>query len=356
MKLPEFLQKTNLDNSMLIGYYGGGNYGDELLLEVLSNLLAQKGVEGLRVTYQRPETYSTMHRNFGSKLVDIHDRGAVAKAAFKSKSIIIGGGGLWGVDMNLNTLLLSAFLFVSRWVLRKKVYLLGVGYYASTNKLGRLAAWLAGKASNTIIARDTESADNFRRTSKHVHLDSDIAWYTKDLNLEPYQKEAELLQQRTPVGNKTLILALRRPQSSRQRQAFLQFNTLIGELINANPDRPIILVMLESESKDPALYQDARKWRYGHKHLRIIEAPYNPLTLFSYIKQNHKRLGVIAPQLHLIMTAHLAGVPFFPVSYDNKVSRLFDQIDVPARERLTLEEVNSDNLQTFTQTFFGGNK
>ena len=171
MKLNDFLQKTNLDDSMLIGYYGGGNYGDELLLEVLCNLLASKGVQNLKITYQRPNTYQAMHRNFGSELVDIHNREAVTRAAFKSKNILIGGGGLWGVDMNFNTLLLSIFLFVSRWALRKKVYLLGVGYYNSTTWMGRLGAWFAGKAANVIIARDAETAQNFGRVSKHVPQD-----------------------------------------------------------------------------------------------------------------------------------------------------------------------------------------
>ena len=163
MKLNDFLQKTNLDDSLLIGYYGGGNYGDELLLEVLCNLLASKGVQNLKITYQRPNTYQAMHRNFGSELVDIHNREAVTRAAFKSKNILIGGGGLWGVDMNFNTLLLSIFLFVSRWALRKKVYLLGVGYYNSTTWMGRLGAWFAGKAANVIIAAGGMQAGTHRR-------------------------------------------------------------------------------------------------------------------------------------------------------------------------------------------------
>ncbi len=356
MNLTEFLEDTNLDNGLLIGYYGGGNYGDELLLEVLGNLLHKKGVQGLKVTYQRPETYRNMHRDFGFELIDIFNRVAVTRSALKSKNILIGGGGLWGVDMNLNTLILSIFLFVSRYVLRKKVYLLGVGYYNSTSWMGRLGAWFAAKAANSIIARDTESERNFSRISRHVHLDSDIAWHTRNLNLDPYIKEAESLQKDLPVGGKTLMVAMRRPQSATQKHDFLRFNKLVNWLIQSYPSKPIILVMLESESKDRGLYEEARALRKHHKHLRIIEAPYNPLTLFSFVKQNHRRLGLVAPQLHLIMTAHLAGVPFLPLVYDNKVSQLLGQIGVPAKQRLALHEVSGGDLLKFASDFYGGSK
>src|SRR6476661_5539742 len=102
MTLLDFLHTTNLDHSLLIGYYGGGNYGDELLLEVLGNLLRRQGINDAAITYQRPDTYPTMHHDFGFKLVDMHDRKAVFRTALHSQNILIGGGGLWGVDMNLN--------------------------------------------------------------------------------------------------------------------------------------------------------------------------------------------------------------------------------------------------------------
>ena len=356
MKLTEFLQKTNLDNSMLIGYYSGGNYGDELLLEVLANMLARQGTNGLTITYQRPETFRSMHHDLGFNLIDIYDRAAVIKTALKSKNIMVGGGGLWGVDMNFNTFLLSVFLFVSRWALKKKIYLLGVGYYGSTTKMGRLAAWLAGKAANVIIARDDESVLNFKRISKQVYQDTDIAWNIPSLDLTAYTDEAEIMQRRLPVGGQTLMVAMRRPQSKRQGQDFMRFNKLVNWLIKSNPDQPIILLMPESEVKDPAMYEEARAWRRKHKHLRIIEVPYNPLSLYSYIKQNRKRLALIAPQLHLIMTAHLNNVPFLPVVYDNKVAQLMDQIGIVAEQRVTLKDVTGYDLQNFADNLFGGKK
>lgn len=354
MNIRQFLHTTNLDHSLLVGYYGGGNYGDELLLEVLSNLLAQKGTTGVRVTYQHPEQYPSMHRDFGFELVDMHNRWALLKTALKSRRIIVGGGGLWGVDMNFNTLLLSIFLFVGRWVLGKKVYLLGVGYYSSTTALGRIGAWFAAKAANVILARDDESTRNFGMISKNVHQDKDLAWQTQNLDLTPYRQEVAALQKRLPVGHNTLLMALRRPQAKRQHGHFAHYNNLVRQFIQTNPNRPIILAMPESEAKGPELYAEAKKWRRQHKHLRILEAPYNPLTFLAYIRQNQDRLALVAPQLHLIITAHLAGVPFLPLVYDNKVAELFDQIGIPANQRIAIANITIKDLETFASKCFGG--
>lgn len=356
MTLQSFLQQTNLDNSVLIGYYGGGNYGDELLLEVLGNLLTKHGARQVAVLYQQPENYPAMHHDFGFKLVNIHNRLAVLGAAFRAKNIIIGGGGLWGLDMNLNTFVLSLFLFVSRWILRKRVYLLGVGFYNSAPRAGRLAAWFAAKAANHIIARDSESLENFQRISKHVSFDKDIAWQTQTLDLKSYQREAKHLQNNVPIGDKTLLIALRRSHLANRRGEFTRLNKLIRKLVASNPNLPIVLIMSELDSKDTSLHDEAKNWRRHHKHLRIIEAPYNPLALLTYIKQNRKRLALIAPQLHMIMTAHLAGVPFLPIVYDNKVSELFDQIGIPPEKRLHVSAISSNDLTAFVEKLYGGKK
>jgi polysaccharide pyruvyl transferase WcaK-like protein len=354
MNLTELLHQTNLENSLLIGYYGGGNYGDELLLEVLGNLLKRQGVQNVAITYQRPATYRTMHHDFGYRTIDIHSKPALIAASLRSRTILIGGGGLWGVDMNFNTFLLGVYLFFCRFVLMKKVYLLGIGFYNSTTRQGRIAAWFAGKAANAILARDRESADNFRKISKHVHQDTDIAWQAQNLDLSAYKVELAELTMRLPITGKTLLLALRRPQAKRQKEVFVRFNQHIAGLISDNPNRPILLVMLESEGKDPELYAQARAWQKHHKHLRILEAPYNPLTLYLFVKEHHKRLCVIAPQLHLIMTAHLTGTLYMPMGYDNKVRMLLEQIGVPAAQQIAVSNITKPDLQTFADNFFGG--
>ena len=178
---------------------------------------------------------------------------------------------MWGLDVNSNIFLLSLLLFVSRWVLRKKVFLIGVGYYGSTSKLGHTAAWLAGKSANHIIVRDDESAVNFGRISHHVSQDRDIAWQLQTLGASattPYQIEADDLAKKLPIKHKTLFITIRRFRPNQQND----YNKLIISFLDANadnPDRPMIVSLMEPQSVDPDGYALLVEWQKIHPHLVI---------------------------------------------------------------------------------------
>lgn len=353
MNLTKLLKTTDLNRSLLIGYYGGGNYGDELLLEVLENLLVKHGVKDATITYQEPANYSDYHNDFGYPRINIHSKAQLLRAIFKNKNILIGGGGLWGVDMNFNTFLLSCMLFVSR-LLGKKVYLLGVGYYSSTNRLGHVAAWLAGKAAHTIIGRDPETVRNFAAHNPRTYLDSDIAWHSKDLDLTAYKDAVADLETKLHVTGKTLCITLRRPQAKRRQQEFIRYTEEVGAFIAANQHQPILVALLESEAKSPIEYARAREWRQLYTNVQLLDFPHNPLALCLLFQKHHERLALIGPQFHIIMTAHLAGAAFMPLVYDNKVAALFTNLSIPVTEHISLAAVRRNHMQEFADNFFGG--
>jgi polysaccharide pyruvyl transferase WcaK-like protein len=287
------------------------------------NLFAKHGVASLTITYQHMERYPTYHHDFGYKRVDMADKTAVFKAIFNNKHIVIGGGGLWGLDANPNIFLLSMLLFASRWLLRKKVYLLGVGYYNSTNRLGRISAWLAGKSANSIIARDDETFQNFKRFQKHTYLDTDIAWLTSQLPIsKDYKTDAMVLERQLVVKPKTLFISLRRFRAGRGDT----YTALIEKLVAQSRTRPIIVALLEPAIVDPTGYALLQQWQQKYPNIQIMDFSYNPLALLLFFKRHHNRLAVIGPQFHLVIAAQIAGIPFLPIAYDNKVSLLVEQL------------------------------
>jgi polysaccharide pyruvyl transferase WcaK-like protein len=354
MKLTTLLRTINLDKSLLIGYYGGGNYGDELLLEVLGNLLAQNQTKDVTITYINPAEYQKYHHDFGYQRIDMQDKKQLIKQLFTNKNILIGGGGLWGVDMNFNTFLLSLMLFVSRWFLGKKVYLLGVGYYNSTTRLGRVGAWLAGKAANGIIARDDETFENFGRLNSNTYLDSDMAWYVDDVNLRHYEHDVTIMEDLLHIDRKTLVVALRRPQSKKHSHEFTMFTEQVGEFIAENQDKSIVVAILESKTRSPQEHQQAQDWKAQYPNVQLLDFPHNPLALFLFFRKHHRDLALIAPQFHIIITAHLTRVPFSPIVYDNKVNALLSHIGIADQERIPMKAVNVGVMQQFADNFFGG--
>ena len=351
MNITEFFATNDLEHSLLIGYYGGGNFGDELLLETLLLSMQQKGVWKVEVCYQNSVEYKTYHHDFKYKRVALGDKKQFLGAIRRNRTLIVGGGGLWGLDVNNNIFLLSLLLFLSRWILRKKVFLIGVGYYGSTSKLGHAAAWLAGKSANHIIVRDDESAANFGRISHHVSQDRDIAWQLQTLGTSattPYQMETDDLAKRLPIKEKTLFIAIRRFKPSQQND----YNTRIVNFLDANAagkKRPVIITLMEPQSVDPDGYALLVEWQKLHPEITIADFSYNPIALFAWMKASAPLLAVIAPQFHLIIAAQMAGAAFLPIAYDNKVTELLRQSGHTA---IPIGELDDATLQSFVDEFF----
>jgi polysaccharide pyruvyl transferase WcaK-like protein len=342
MSLTRFLTNTNLDRSLLLGFYGGGNYGDELLMEVLAGLLKKQGTEGVKIAYQQPQHYAQFHHDFGYERVDMHDRGALFGAIRKQRAIIIGGGGLWGMDVNTNIFLMSLMLLFSRWILRKKVYLLGVGFYNSAPRLGRISAWLAGKAANAIIARDTETYDNFAPINKNTQLDADMAWHIRELDLTPYKEDLQRLEGRMRVSGPTVFITLRRFNNAAQNR----LQEAVAECLQHNQNKSVIVALMEPQRVDPAGYAALQDWQQQYKNVQILDFSFNPLALFLFFRKYHKQLAYVGPQFHGILSAHLAGVPYLPLAYDNKVHNLLNSLQ-PDQPAVRIEALGAGDIQRF---------
>jgi polysaccharide pyruvyl transferase WcaK-like protein len=251
--------------------------------------------------------------------VDKKNIAGVVRAFIRNDTILIGGGGLWGMDVNLNIFLLSILLWIARYILRKRISLIGVGYYGSTTFLGRISAYIAAISANRIIARDQESFDNFKRINRQVHLDKDMAFYLPDFDLSDYKAESNRFITLNPVANETVILGLRRFKTGENYRNIIK--TLQTEL-----KQDLILAFFEPTATDPAFYSQYASL----ENIKIMHFNYNPIVLYHYFLANQKKLFVIAPQYHVQLLAGLANVPFLTLAYDNKnvqLHRLFNLSD-----------------------------
>lgn len=349
MSSDQYIASGAIEDSLLIGYYGGGNFGDELLLEVLQNRCADSGIARLTIGYRDPAVFAAYHHDFGYQLVDTRNKRALLGAILRHKAIVIGGGGLWGLDFNTAVLLLCMLLFASRWLLGKRIYLLGVGYYRSTTGPGHVGAWLAAKAANSIVARDHESYTNFARFNRRLTVqDRDIAWLLPKLSLGAYTDEVATLDTALPVRDRTIFVALRHFQPKYQNA----FTELIGQLIADNPARHFLVAVLEPEHVDPTQYETVRQWQLNHPNVHAWLRPCNPVVMYRFLHEHRRKLAVMAPQFHVMLAAHLAHVPFLPVVYDNKVAQLLARIGSP--ERLPISKLRLSALQRFIEYTQGG--
>ena len=346
MNNEDILENYDLSNSLLLGFYGGGNYGDELLLEVIASYLSTRSIQNIKFIYRSPAIFPVLHRDFGYALIPGKSIYRIMHAVIVSRVLIVGGGGFWGRDVNINTLLMSTLLLVGR-IFRKKVYLLGVGYYSSTNYFGHVCAYIAALGSSKIIARDSETFHNFKKFSRNVSLGADVAMSINEKIYSPYKSDAEKLGQDLGLSKKrnekTILIGFRRFHETEK----FRYENAVREVVAANLDKHIILAIFEPMDIDAENYSFILKLQaqYKKSDIRILEGSHNPLVIYSLIMEYAKQLIIISPQFHVVLTALLSKAAIYPIYYDNKVRQLLLAWNI--KNAVSFREVEPKSMNRF---------
>lgn len=321
MNLTNFIKEYDLNDCFLVGYYGGKNFGDDLLLELLLEKINSKKVQNCSVLYGAPENFGMYHRSRDVTIINQRKPASVLGALLRCKTLVVGGGGIWGLDFNKRLLVFSIGIWLCRKILRKKVYLVGVGYYSSTTRLGHIGAWFTAKGADLILARDQESFQLFKKRSSKVFLDQDIAMtLLPTVDCSEYKSELDVLCERLKISknDKVIFISVRRFQEKYGNPHF----RLIKELLNANRDKKFFLAILESKKLDPEGFSNIAHLQAINPNLQITDFSFNPVALYCFLNKYRRQLAVISLQYHLTLLSLLIGIPTLPISYDNKTDQL----------------------------------
>lgn len=340
-QITQLLAEVSLDDSFVLGYYGGGNYGDELLLEVLQHVFYVQKYTGISFLYQKPLGITLFHKDLGYEPIDAAKKLHVLRAVLRRKNLVIGGGGLWGLDVNANVVLMSCLLFFARWFLSKKVYLLGVGYYGSTSPMGHFAAWLAGKSANQILARDDESYERFQKVNPETYLTDDIAFMLPQIKTDISDGLKAFESSVSGVTKPTVMISIRRFKPNQPNSYLESIKTWLSE----NPHVPVIFLLMEPRGVDPEGFAVLKSLQRTRSNAVVVDFSYNPIVLYQFFVRRRKTLSYIGPQFHVQLVAYLAGVRLLPVFYDNKVSQLLHKLryDHP----IPISKVSSADIDAF---------
>ena len=165
----------------LLGYYGFGNLGDELLLQACLELL---GSNDVIVLSNNPEETS---RNFNIKSINRWKFFQVVKALINSENLLLGGGGLFQDSSSVKSCLWYWGIVRLAKILGVKIFAVSQSIGPLNHKLSKILTKNALRACEKIHVRDENSynlAKNFG--CKNVILGHDLVFMLKPSPLLPF--------------------------------------------------------------------------------------------------------------------------------------------------------------------------
>lgn len=296
------------DPILVVGAYGYRNVGDEA---ILAGLLAKIGSRPVTVVSRDPDATRRLH---GVPSVGI---GGAVSAMVRHRSVIIGGGGLFGPDMGRIGRLLPAF-GLGALALRRPVLVEGVDVDAQLGPAARFLVPALLRRAVKVTVRDRRSAAILRGWGVRADLAPDLSLW---MPMRPAADGRALLRSagidtRRPIVG--LALTGLRPALA---DAVLD---AVTAAIDALPDVQFCVLPMSRHPRVPA-HDDlvlARRLRALRPRVAIVEDEAHPATVLAAVGQLS---AVITMRYHAMLFADRVRVPLVPIVYAEKAARWLEE-------------------------------
>jgi polysaccharide pyruvyl transferase WcaK-like protein len=302
---------------LVVGAYGYGNVGDEA---ILAGLLSRLGERRLTVVSRDPEWTRRMHR---AEAIGIRE---AAPALRRHRSVIIGGGGLFGRDIGAIGRLLPAFGLAAS-ALGRPVYVEGIDLDARLVPSARLLVPRLMRRATHVSVRDRQSASMLRDWG----IEADIAPDLSTSMLAAPVRDGRALIRSAGVETRRPVVGLALtgivPRLTDQ-----VVNTVTGAM-DAMPDVQFVFIPM-SRHLGVAAHDDlvlAHRLRAMRPRLIIVEEVAHPSVVLAAFSQ---LTAIVAMRYHSMLFAERAGVPLVPLVYAEKTARWLEErglAPIPAR-------------------------
>gem|GEM_PF-594571 len=283
----------------LLGYYGFGNWGDELSLlasiETLSQISEKTGVPfSIEVLYASPQPLIAFPGKV--QIVERKEWLAIFRALRRADFVIVAGGSLLQDKTSFRSLLYYLFLLRLALCWRKKVIFYGCGLGPLERTLSRVMVNALLRRVSLFVARDTET---FQYLTSLRGLEEVAV-----LGGDPVLYWSNRLPARNSSGERVAFFlrseGLSMEKVSRELQSFAK---LSGERVE---------IVAFHEARDGCFLSEIAR-RAGCSY-RVFSKPQEIWDYFSSLKM------VFSMRLHPLIIATLFGIPWFAFDIDPKIA------------------------------------
>lgn len=306
----------------IIGYFGAGNLGDELLLKSTIGLISSLGQTKLIVFSENPPETKIFFPN--CKVINKFSFFPLISSLFECDALLVGGGSIFQDASSFKSLVYYTGVCLLACLMGKKLVLLGQGVGPLNGTISKFLCKLVYQLAHSISVRDLDSYEFAKNWNANVKFSGDLVWTLKNIEF-PANDTIER------VIPKSVVLSLRSDKVSREQIEYFQHfltQKFHGYKIN--------LVALQKPDIE-ALEELAD----GLKGAEVFEI-YN----YGAWKQYGAKLFqdaelCLAMRFHALLLGIKAGTPCIGISYDPKVRVLCQEVNLPFIE---LSELNASAL------------
>ncbi len=285
---------------LLLGYYGFGNLGDELLLQACIKILNGRGIanENIIVLSNNPED---TQKNFNVASVNRWKIFEVVKAMRKSENLILGGGGLFQDSTSVKSCVYYWGIVRLAKLFGLKIFALGQSVGPLRSKISRLLTADALRACEKVHVRDKNSFNIAKELGcKNLELGRDLV-----LTLKP---------SRISKSNLNLMLVNLRPCATLEK-----FLNAIALRVQEFPGEKIGVALSIDDGKILIEYQKI----LGLNEIKLIKNFNDAEKIFLSAS------CAIGMRLHFGVLAKIFETPATLLPYDVKVSEFARQFNIP---------------------------
>ena len=161
-------------DALLIGYYGFGNFGDELLAEASKDILVKCGTDPDRIALLSADPAES-ERKFGVKAFDRWKLSEVVKACRQSRVLVLGGGGLFQDSTSLRSCVYYWAVILIAKICGMKIFAAGQSVGPLRSRLAFIIARHALSLCSKISVRDEPSMELIEKLGLKAEMTPDLA-------------------------------------------------------------------------------------------------------------------------------------------------------------------------------------
>jgi polysaccharide pyruvyl transferase WcaK-like protein len=333
------------NNLTLIGYYGTGNFGDDLMLTCLVDML-RKRFKDLEINIVLDRLGSMKNiKELSKENINIIENKELnklwrilfyLKIASKSKVICWGGGTCFSDEDGIG----GFGLAIIGKILFCKIGYLGIGVGNVNTIINKMKLHIVLRLSNFLIFRDRLSHNEIIR--KYTKANFSRFFESKDLSYIFFNENREqyLHKQKNDLNLKSMLICWRNLENFKSRdvreELLVRLINTIEELKQLFTLHSITLLPLDN-SIDIPVHNDI-------KYLLKEKGIASNLKICSSFSSKVKLLSehdlVISMRLHGAMASVLLGIPTVGISYSPKIEYFFSEIKAE-NNYLTIKEITS---------------